>query len=345
MKKFLTVILSAICLVVGICFAGCDSNYTEPLKYYGVVQTLEGNEGLFVHIPEVGVCELPSYEDGQKISAKEGDLIRMGFEGPSLRFGAEIRPVEIKNPVRYMQVEKENVELFDMTNNEYGLTIDSADYEIYGAECEAGEYAELWTAQFLTGEGDGTGATKYGVSIVEKIADGRVTLRLQLNSSIQKFLQHFATGALDFQRIPISTFSFSLTWNTFGISSYDSETGKLVKTKDAPNPEDYITTHILTAEERAQIYKIVMELDMTTYPDVYDPHGNGLGSDPSMTIILSVKGEYLFAKTIAAEDIAIEDTADNEKGQRFLNATRAICEILTVTDEWKALPDYPYLYD
>ena len=46
------------------------------------------------------------------------------------------------------------------------------------------------------------------------------------------------------QMLPLPTeFSFSLTWGTFGISSYDSATGKLVKTKDAPTPEAYITTY------------------------------------------------------------------------------------------------------
>ena len=87
-----------------------------------------------------------------------------------------------------------------------------------------------------------------------------------------------------------------------------------------------------------------MELGIEDYPNDYNPHNNGLASAPSMTIILSVQGEDSFKKTITAKDIAIGDKADNEKGQRFLDATRAISDILTATEEWKALPDYPYLY-
>ena len=248
--------------------------------------------------------------------------------------------------MKMFQVEKENVELFPMTDNEYGMTIDYEEYGAYGAEeCQVGEYAELAVAQFIAGIGDGTGSTSAGFSVVEKVADGRITLRLRSGIFIGSLLEYFAKGALAFHRIPISSFSFSLTWNTFGISSYDSATGKLVKTKDAPNPEGYITTHVLTAAERAQIYKIIMELDVTAYPSVYNPHNNGLASAPSMTIILNVQGGYAYNKTIEAKDIAIETTADNEKGQKFLDACRAIEDILTATEAWKALPDYPYLYD
>ena len=48
-------------------------------------------------------------------------------------------------------------------------------------------------------------------------------------------------------------FSFALTWNCLGVSSYDSATGKLVKTTDATHPEDYVTEYRLTEQERRQI--------------------------------------------------------------------------------------------
>ena len=44
------------------------------------------------------------------------------------------------------------------------------------------------------------------------------------------------------------SFSFSLVWNCYGVSSYDSETGRLIKTTDATNPEDYITHCELTED-------------------------------------------------------------------------------------------------
>ena len=85
MKKLLTILLSALCLFVGVCFAGCDRNFVEPKRYYGVVQTLENGEDLVVNIPAIGICELPTYADGQKISVKDGDLIYIGLEKLSLQ--------------------------------------------------------------------------------------------------------------------------------------------------------------------------------------------------------------------------------------------------------------------
>lgn len=139
-------------------------------------------------------------------------------------------------------------------------------------------------------------------------------------------------------------FTFSLTWGCYGISSYDSSTGQLVKTTDASNPEDYVTTCRLTAEELSQIYDILRELDVESYPDTYNPHKNGLASVPPMTLILTVRTNTI-QKTITAENIAYTDGADNAKGQAFLDACREIRDILTATDEWKALPEYEVIYD
>ena len=55
-------------------------------------------------------------------------------------------------------------------------------------------------------------------------------------------------------------FSFSIKWNVFGISSYDSSTGKLVKTTDATNPEDYITTYTMSEEELEHVYNLIYNL-------------------------------------------------------------------------------------
>lgn len=141
----------------------------------------------------------------------------------------------------------------------------------------------------------------------------------------------------------LDTFSFSLTWGTYGISSYDSSTGKLVKTTDSTHPEDYITTYKLTEEQKAQIYKLIEELDITSYPDEYNPNGNA-SSKPSMTLILSVTSDTV-QKTVEAADIAITYYSDNKKGQAFLDVCKAIQDILTATDEWEALPEYEFFYD
>jgi hypothetical protein len=142
----------------------------------------------------------------------------------------------------------------------------------------------------------------------------------------------------------VDSFSFSLTWGCYGISSYDSETGKLVKTTDATNPEDYITTYQLTDTQKQQIYDLVKGLDVTAYPDTYNPQPEGFMSSPSMTLILSVN-TGMVQKTIAAKGIVYTFESEKSKGQKFLDVCKVIRDILMETDEWKALPEYEFFYD
>ena len=138
-------------------------------------------------------------------------------------------------------------------------------------------------------------------------------------------------------------FSFAITWNVFGISSYDSATGTLVKTTDATHPEDYVATHYINEKEAGRVWQLIQKLDIESYPDEYDPNP-GMRSEPPMTLILTVRtadGE----KTVKAEGIAMSYESKDEKGQKFLDTCRAIEEILTDTEEWKALPDYEFLYE
>lgn len=137
-------------------------------------------------------------------------------------------------------------------------------------------------------------------------------------------------------------FRFALTWNCYGVSSYDSQTGKLVKTTDATNPDDYVTYYQLTDEDKVFIYNLIAQLDVNSYPDVYDPQ-NGM-SKPSMTLILTVYNDGT-QKTIIAGNIANSFVSEDEKGQAFLSVCEAICNRLTATEEWKALPDYEKLYE
>ena len=136
-------------------------------------------------------------------------------------------------------------------------------------------------------------------------------------------------------------FSFALTWGVYGISSYDSRTGKLVKTKDATNPRDYVTYVKLSDEVMELIYKKLRALDVESYPDEYYPT---LGSEPSAELILTVRrGDYV--KTIEAKDVSLSFDALFPKGKRFINTCSDISDILTATEEWKALPDYEFYYD
>ena len=141
----------------------------------------------------------------------------------------------------------------------------------------------------------------------------------------------------------LNSFSFSFTWNTYGVSSYDSTTGRLVKTSDATNPEDYITTYYLTDEEKQTIYDLIAGLDITSYPDSYDPQNGTVLTEPSITLILSVKTNTI-EKTITAANIADIYEAESPEGQRFLQVCKEIINILTATEEWQALPEYEHLY-
>ena len=138
-------------------------------------------------------------------------------------------------------------------------------------------------------------------------------------------------------------FSFSLTWGVFGTSSYDSASGKLIKTDDVRDVENYTATYFLTEEETLEIYNIIRELDITSYPDTYNPNPH-LGSDPSMNLILSIKTDTL-TKTIEAKDIVLEYKSDDKKGQKFLDACNSIRTLLIETEAWKALPENPHQYD
>lgn len=148
--------------------------------------------------------------------------------------------------------------------------------------------------------------------------------------------------------LPEPDFHFSLVWGCYGISSYDSETGKLVKTTDATHPEDYVTEFHLTAAQTEEIGALLSALDVESYPDVYDPHltedGQTTVSCPSMDLILTVKWDGK-TKTIACRDTSVFYTSRVEKGNAFLQTCKTIVDMLTETDAWKALPDYEVLYE
>ena len=146
-------------------------------------------------------------------------------------------------------------------------------------------------------------------------------------------------------------YSFSLTWGVNGISYYDSATGKLVKTNDATNPDDYITTHILTKEEQEEITGLLSSLNLEAYPNEYDPY-NAPNSDktvmtrPSQDIVLTVNlGEEIVE--IKCIDIVLShgNYGYNGAARDFLAVVERIEEILVTTDEWKALPEYEFLYE
>jgi len=148
-----------------------------------------------------------------------------------------------------------------------------------------------------------------------------------------------ATGADDHT-------DFFLRWGVFGISSYDSKTGVLIKTTDVFNrsPDDYKTSLTLSDAQRLRIDELINELDIESYPDEYDPYlaedGTTIGSSPSATIVLTAGG-----KTITCSGVSLGGAAGTEKGKEFLDTIGEITSIITSSDEWRSLPDYEVWYD
>ncbi len=160
------------------------------------------------------------------------------------------------------------------------------------------------------------------------------------------FLLSFAgcnrNGQVNDPTVVPEDFAFSLTWNCYGVSSYDSRTGKLVKTTDATNPDEYVTYYSLTEADKEYIYHLIAPLDVSSYPEEYDPK-NG-SSKPNMTLILTVIQNGT-EKTVKAENIALSFVSGDEKGQSFLSVCEAIRDRITSTEAWKALPDYEFHYE
>lgn len=143
-------------------------------------------------------------------------------------------------------------------------------------------------------------------------------------------------------------FEFSFVWNTYGISSYDSANGRLVKTTDATHPEDYITTYTLSRQQKKEIAEALTKLNITSYPRDFDPYNAPnaemrVASSPSRTLILTVKTDTM-EKTIACKDICEFGKGYDEKAQKFLDFCAYLQGILTDTPEWKSLPEYEFLY-
>ena len=149
-------------------------------------------------------------------------------------------------------------------------------------------------------------------------------------------------GAAPEPKAAPADFRFSLTWGCYGYSSYDSATGRLVKTTDTTHPEDYVTYYEFSDEEKAEIYQRLIAMDIQSYPENYNPQ-NAM-STPDMTLIVTafLDGEEV---TVRAEHIGLSYESTDKKGQRFLNFCEDISNRLMATAEWKALPEYENFYD
>ena len=147
-------------------------------------------------------------------------------------------------------------------------------------------------------------------------------------------------------------FSFSIIWNVLGISSYDSQTGKLVKTRDATDVNDYTTYLNMTEEELKAVYRFLFDdIDITEYPDTYDPFNapdnyNEIVSDPYDIIIITATANGS-TKTVTCKPISFGTLDDCycDESRAFLTAINNIVDLITASPEWEALPELEFVYD
>ena len=137
-------------------------------------------------------------------------------------------------------------------------------------------------------------------------------------------------------------FSFSLVWNTYGISSYDSKTGVLIKENDVEDISPYTTQLTLPPEYLYSLYNSISSLPWDEYPELYDP-SPGTGQKPPVTYILSMtlNGQ---TKTIRAENIA-DTVPEDYNGRLFMITCQNAASLLMDTKEWKSLPDYDHYFE
>ncbi len=147
-------------------------------------------------------------------------------------------------------------------------------------------------------------------------------------------------------------FTFSIVWGCYGISSYDSQTGKLVKTNDATDVTKYTAYVKLSENELKLVYKyLCLDLHLADYPAEYDPFNaphaiKKVWSNPSQTIVLSVTANGQ-THTVTCNDVALGTINDGycRDAKMLLQAKNNVVTLLTSLPEWQAFPDYEFFYD
>ena len=146
-------------------------------------------------------------------------------------------------------------------------------------------------------------------------------------------------------------FEFSLVWNIYGTSSYDSETGKLVKSSAEQDIENYTASLVLTDEQRAEAYAIISRLDLDAYPREYDPINDPdeetkIMAAPCYTIKLSVTAGGK-TKTVDCPELAFvePEKAYCDAAYDLLAAVRDLQALIVSTPEWQAFPEYTVFFE
>jgi len=140
-------------------------------------------------------------------------------------------------------------------------------------------------------------------------------------------------------------FKFSITWNCYGVSSYDSKTGKLIKRSDADNVKKYTTYVKMSENELKLVFKyLCVDINLFDYDDSFDPFNdptseNKIWSSPQQTLIISITKNNE-TKTVSCIDVPLGDEGYNEKANNFLLAHSNVVTLITSFIEWKNIPEY-----
>lgn len=142
-------------------------------------------------------------------------------------------------------------------------------------------------------------------------------------------------------------FSFALRFNVMGCCYYDSAADRLCSGTHEDNPEEYTALFRMSEEERLKVYRMIAEMEISTYPDEYDPI-----NDPDADIKVMVTPEERMELTVRAGGMektvraltANQDVGYDDKAQEFLDVCRYIEDMLYDSEEWKALPDNKILF-
>ena len=99
----------------------------------------------------------------------------------------------------------------------------------------------------------------------------------------------------------------------------------------------------MSEEDLSKVYELICGLNITGLPDEI-PDSEILGADPYLTLSLTVcAGDT--RKTVTANQVGGYDSGITPRAKKYLEVSRAIVKIIQASEEWKALPDYEFLYD
>ena len=151
-------------------------------------------------------------------------------------------------------------------------------------------------------------------------------------------------------------FSISLSWGIYGISSYDSRTGNLIKELNptglfGASKDDFKAKYYLSDDEKEKIYKLLLDIDFDSYPSDYRPYEEYWCLPMSLfRITVRYKGyeKAIYSEQFPGEILSrdyYQKIYTDKRSYNFIRLYDTLVEILTSTEEWKTMPQYDHTFD